>query len=79
MNDANKNDIIGKLKSMRDSMSKSQKRIADYIFEHYDKAAFMTAAKLGQRSASANPPWFVSHLSLVLRDTPNFSICSEKL
>ena len=49
MNDANKNDIIGKLKSMRDSMSKSQKRIADYIFEHYDKAAFMTAAKLGEK------------------------------
>ncbi|MDD4189508.1 MAG: MurR/RpiR family transcriptional regulator [Eubacteriales bacterium] len=27
--------------------SKGQKRIADYIVNHYDKAAFMTAAKLG--------------------------------
>lgn len=27
--------------------SKSQKRIADYVLEHYDKAAFMTAAALG--------------------------------
>ena len=30
--------------------SKGQKRIADYITEHYDKAAFMTAAKLGQKT-----------------------------
>lgn len=49
MNEETNNDIIEKLKTMRGSMSKSQKRIADYIFEHYDKAAFMTAAKLGQK------------------------------
>ena len=30
------------------SFSKGQKAIADYILQHYDKAAFMTAAKLGQ-------------------------------
>lgn len=30
--------------------SKGQKRIADYITEHYDKAAFMTAAKLGKKT-----------------------------
>jgi DNA-binding MurR/RpiR family transcriptional regulator len=29
-------------------MSKGQKLIANYILEHYDKAAFMTAAKLGE-------------------------------
>ena len=28
--------------------SKGQKRIAAYILEHYDKAAFMTASRLGQ-------------------------------
>jgi len=28
-------------------MSKGQKIIAKYILEHYDKAAFMTAYKLG--------------------------------
>lgn len=28
--------------------SKGQKAIADYILQHYDKAAFMTAARLGQ-------------------------------
>lgn len=30
------------------SFSKGQKRIARYIEEHYDKAAFMTASKLGE-------------------------------
>ncbi len=29
-------------------LSKGQKMIADFILKHYDKAAFMTAAKLGQ-------------------------------
>ena len=28
--------------------SKGQKRIAEYVLEHYDKAAFVTAARLGQ-------------------------------
>ena len=30
-----------------DELSKGQKRIADYILHHYDKAAFMTASRLG--------------------------------
>ena len=42
-----KNNIISSLDTMRASMSKSHKKIADFIFNHYDKAAFMTAAKLG--------------------------------
>lgn len=44
-----KNNILSLLKVMRDTMSKSHKKIADYICEHYDKAAFMTAAKLGEK------------------------------
>ena len=35
------------LDSKMGSMSKGQKKIAEYIISHYDKAAFMTAAKLG--------------------------------
>lgn len=30
------------------TFSKGQKRIADYILQNYDKAAFMTASKLGK-------------------------------
>lgn len=42
------NNIIEKLETMRPTLSKSQKRIADFITKHYDQAAFMTAAKLGE-------------------------------
>lgn len=44
-----KNNIIEKLTTMRSGFSKSQKLIADFISAHYDKAAFMTAAKLGEK------------------------------
>ncbi len=42
------NDLMGKLQSNLTKFSKSQKQIARYIMEHYDKAAFMTASRLGQ-------------------------------
>lgn len=42
-----KNDILYEIAQRMDSLSKGQKRIATYILNHYDKAAFMTASKLG--------------------------------
>ena len=39
--------LLSKIEGCYSSMSKGHKRIADYITENYDKAAFMTAAKLG--------------------------------
>ena len=43
------NNILKKLENGLGGFSKSQKRIAEYIIEHYDKAAFMTAARLGAK------------------------------
>lgn len=40
-------DIIKRIQNNYAQLSKSQKIIAEYIINHYDKAAFMTAAKLG--------------------------------
>lgn len=40
-------ELIERMGAMR-RLSKGQRRICDYILEHYDKAAFMTAAKLGE-------------------------------
>lgn len=40
-------DVISQMESMYPSFSKGQRRIADFIKVHYDKAAFMTASKLG--------------------------------
>lgn len=41
------NDILTKIKSEYQNFSKGQKRIADFILNHYEKAAYMTASKLG--------------------------------
>lgn len=41
-------DILSLIQSRRSTFSKGQKRIADYILSAYDKAAFMTAGKLGK-------------------------------
>lgn len=41
-------DILIAIQSQMDSFSKGQKLIGRYILENYDKAAFMTAAKLGK-------------------------------
>lgn len=41
-------DILSVLKSLTPTFSKGQRRIAAYITEAYDKAAFMTASKLGK-------------------------------
>lgn len=40
-------DLIHSITQQMPGFSKGQKLIAQYILEHYDKAAFMTAAKLG--------------------------------
>ena len=41
-------DLIKKMQENFHDLSKGQKLIANYIINHYDKAAFMTAAKLGE-------------------------------
>jgi DNA-binding MurR/RpiR family transcriptional regulator len=41
-------DLIKKIQENLHDLSKGQKLIANYIINHYDKAAFMTAAKLGE-------------------------------
>ena len=42
-------DLFAKIEQQESKMSKGHKLIANYILSHYDKAAFMTAQKLGQK------------------------------
>lgn len=44
----NTNDLINLINNNYYKFSKGQKQIAQFIKEHYDKAAFMTAAKIGE-------------------------------
>ncbi len=43
----NNQDLMKTIQTKFPRLSKGQKLIAEYILKHYDKAAFMTAAKLG--------------------------------
>ncbi len=43
-----KSNLIAHITERQQSFSKGQKRIAQYIIEHYDQAAFMTAYRLGE-------------------------------
>jgi len=45
-----KNDLIISIQRQFPKLSKGQKRIAQFIIEHYDKAAFMTASKMGAQT-----------------------------
>ena len=42
------NDILSAIRNNMSSFSKGQRAIANYILSSYDKAAFMTASKLGK-------------------------------
>ena len=44
---SNKNELLQKLDEKYKKFSKGQKKLADFIRNEYDKAAFMTAAKMG--------------------------------
>lgn len=41
------NELLTKIDEKYDKLSKGQKRLADYIRQDYDKAAFLTAVKMG--------------------------------
>ena len=46
--EGNRDDLMRIIQSRYAKLSKGQKLIAEFILKHYDKAAFMTASKLGE-------------------------------
>ena len=42
------NELIARIEAKYERMSKGQKRLADYVCRNYDKAVFLTAARLGE-------------------------------
>ncbi len=45
---ANTNDLLNRINSKYSAMSKGQKLLATYITDNYDKAVFLTAARMGE-------------------------------
>ena len=46
------NDLLSMLHNKMPELSKGQKRIANFLIEHYDKAVYLTASKLGEIAGS---------------------------
>ena len=42
------NELIIRIEEKYSTMSKGQRRLADYVCSNYDKAVFLTAARLGE-------------------------------
>ena len=45
---SNTNDLLNRINNCYSSMSKGQKMLATYITDNYDKAVFLTDAKMGE-------------------------------
>lgn len=48
MSSNSKNELLRRIEEQYKELSKGQKRLADYIVQNYDKAVFLTAARLGK-------------------------------
>ena len=48
MSENSTNELLIRMEEKYKKMSKGQKRLADYVKENYDKAVFLTAARLGE-------------------------------
>lgn len=55
----NAENLLSKMNKQYQNFSKGQKKLATYINDNYDKAAFLTAAKLGRRLGSVSLRWCV--------------------
>ena len=62
-----KNELLERIERQYDRMSKSQKKLADYIRSSYEKAVFMTAARLERWLESVSLQRFVLRWALVIR------------
>ena len=73
------NEVIKKINEKYDKLSKGQKKLADYIIKNYDKAAFLTAARLGKTVgvSESTVVRFAAHLGY--RGYPDFQKALEEM
>lgn len=76
---SNTNELLNRINSSYSSMSKGQKLLATYITDNYDKAVFLTAAKLGTTVgvSESTVVRFATHLGY--KGYPEFQKALEEL
>jgi DNA-binding MurR/RpiR family transcriptional regulator len=76
---ANTNELLNRINSHYSSMSKGQKMLATYITDNYDKAVFLTAAKMGEVVGVSESTVVRFATSLGYKGYPEFQEALEEL
>ena len=76
---SNTNDLLNRINSKYSKMSKGQKIIATYITDNYDKAVFLTAAKMGETVGVSESTVVRFATSLGYKGYPEFQEALEEL
>jgi DNA-binding MurR/RpiR family transcriptional regulator len=76
---SNTNDLLNRINSNYSSMSKGQKLLATYITDNYDKAVFLTAAKMGDTVGVSESTVVRFATFLGYRGYPEFQRALEEL
>ena len=74
-----KNELLDRIEGHYAKMSKSQKKLADFIKTSYEKAVFMTAAKLGEVDGVSESTAVRFAVQLGYRGYPQFQKALEEL
>lgn len=73
------NEVIKKINEKYEKLSKGQKKLADYIIKNYDKAAFLTAAKLGNLVGVSESTVVRFAMNLDYQGYPDFQKALEEM
>lgn len=76
---ANTNDLLNRINHKYSSMSKGQKLLATYITDNYDKAVFLTAARMGEIVGVSESTVVRFAMSLGYKGYPEFQKALEEL
>lgn len=72
-------ELLQLLQAKRDGLSKSQKRIADFVLEQYDRVAYMTAAKLARAVGVSESTVVRFAMELGFEKYPDFIRCLKEV
>ena len=73
------NELVFRIEERYSKMSKGQRRLADYVRENYDKAVFLTAAKLGETVGVSESTVVRFAIQLGYKGYPGFQKALEEL
>lgn len=77
--EATTNELILRIEERYEKMSKGQRRLADYVRQNYDKAVFLTAAKLGETVGVSESTVVRFAIQLGYKGYPGFQKALEEL